>query len=268
MDETLTLPFKEIDPVTILYAVYVLIAAYIIVWIAANLLTRLSERSGQYRIAVDTLIPLIKVFVYSVAAYIVVTAFVEPSLSELVAFAGFFGAGVGFGLKDLFADIVGALVITFERPFQIGDKITVEGEYGEVVDIGIRSTRIITPDDNQISLPNSLIFTKAVSSANAGSLSMMVVIDLFIDTESDPDRARTILRDALVTSKYVYISEEHPCIILLEDFPWYLRVRARGYVTDLRFEFVFISDVTARAWAEYARQGIKPPSVVPGIALS
>jgi small-conductance mechanosensitive channel len=268
MAETSALPLKEIDPATVLYVVYVLVAAYLIVWIAAYLLTRLSERSGQYRIAVDTLIPLTKVVVYAVATYLLVTAFVEPSLSELVAFAGFFGAGVGFGLKDFFADIMGALVITFERPFQIGDKIAVGDTYGEVVDIGIRSTRVITPDDSQVSLPNFLILSSAVSSANAGSLAMMVVIDLFIDTESDPVRAGDILRDALITSKYVYISEEHPYTILVEDFPWYLRLRAKGYVTDLRFEFQFMSDVTGRAWAEYARQGIKPPRVVPGIALS
>jgi small-conductance mechanosensitive channel len=268
MVESLSLPLKSIDPATVLYVVYVVVAAYLVVRIAAYLLARLSERSGQYRIAVVTLIPLTKVTVYAVALYLLVTAFVEPSLSELVAFAGFFGAGLGFGLKDFFADIMGALVITFERPFQIGDKIAVGEKYGEVKDIGIRSTRIVTPDDSLISLPNYLIISNAVSSANAGSLAMMVVIDLFVDTDSDPERARAILRDTLVTSKYVYISEECPYTILVEDFPWYLRIRAKGYVTDLRFEFQFRSDVTGRAWAEYARQGIRPPRVVPGAPLS
>jgi len=81
-------------------------------------------------------------------------------------------------------------------------------------------------------------------------------------------RAREILREALITSKYIYILEECPYTILLEDSPWYLRLRAKGYVNDLRFEFDFRSEVTGRAWAAYARQGIRPPRIVPGIVLS
>ncbi len=70
----------------------------------------------------------------------------------------------------------------FEKPYQIGDKVKIGEYYGEVSDIGIRSTRLITPDDNLVSVPNYLIFTQAVASANAGSPEMMVVIDLFMCT--------------------------------------------------------------------------------------
>jgi small-conductance mechanosensitive channel len=102
-----------------------------------------------------------------------------------------------------------------------------------------------------------------VTSGNAGDLAMMIVIDLYIHPDSDSEKAMKILKEALITSKYVIISNKYPYTVLLEDFPFYKRVRAKGYVNDLRLEFEFRSEVTRRAWAEFRRTGIRPPSFVP-----
>ncbi|MDG6256231.1 MAG: mechanosensitive ion channel [Methanomicrobiaceae archaeon] len=255
------LSIREIDVGTILYIGAVLVIAYLAARMLSWVLMRLSERAGVYRISVTMAIPLLKIAIYTTALYLFVTAIIEPSLSQLTVFAGFFGAALGFGLKDVFADIIGGLVITFERPYQIGDKIAIKEHYGEVIDIGLRSTRIRTPFDSVVTIPNFIIFDQSVSSANAGKTEMMVVIDLFIDPESNAELAMDILKDAVVTSKYVYITEHRPYTILLDDFPFYKRVRAKAYVNDLRYEFEFLSEVTRRAWMAYAREGIRPPQV-------
>jgi small-conductance mechanosensitive channel len=252
-------PFQAIDVGTVLSILYIIVGAYIIVRVAGYLLRKLAERAGQYRIMVTMVIPLFKLTVYLVALSLILSMTLEPSLSQLVAFSGLFGAALGFGLKDIFADVIGGIVITFERPYQIGDKIAVGDDYGEVVDIGLRSTRIVTPDDSTISIPNFVIFNQSTASANAGKTEMMVVIDLFIDTKSDAGLALGILRDAVVTSKYVYITPSRPYTILIQDFPFYRRIRAKAYVNDLRSEFEFKSEVTRRAWMEFARQEILPP---------
>jgi small-conductance mechanosensitive channel len=251
----------SIDWGTILSILYTIVAAYLIVKILSYLFKKLSERAGQYRITIAMIIPLMKIIVYGSALYLIIGAIIEPSLSQLVAFSGLFGAALGFGLKDVFADIIGGIVITFERPYQIGDKVSMGDSYGEVVDIGIRSTRIVTPDDSLVSIPNFLIFSQASASGNAGKTEMMVVIDLFIDPESDAELAMNILKDAVVTSKYVYISSNRPYTILQDDFPYYRRIRAKSYVNDLRYEFEFKSEVTRRAWNEMKRQGIEHPVI-------
>ncbi|TAJ43841.1 mechanosensitive ion channel family protein [Methanofollis fontis] len=263
MADQISLPFKEIDPGTILYILIIVVAAYAIVKITVYLFGLFAERMGQRRLLVATLIPLIKVIVYSVAAYLVVVAVIEPTLSELVAFAGLFGAVLGFGVKDLFADIVGGLIITFEKPFQIGDKISVSGQYGEVTDIGLRSVRVTTPDDNQVTLPNYRIVSEATSSANAGNTAMMVVTDLYIDPGADAEKAVLILRDAVVTSPYVFISDDCPYTLLVQVSPWYVRLRAKAYVSDLRYEFEFRSDIVRRARIEFGRQDIPAPRPPP-----
>ncbi|WAI01695.1 mechanosensitive ion channel family protein [Methanogenium organophilum] len=243
----------------IITIVLILVGAYLIVKIADFLLRRISESAGRYRITVTMVIPLLKIIVYVSAVYFIILTIFDPGLPELALFSGLFGAAIGFGLKDIFADIIGGIVIAFERPYQIGDKIEVSGTYGEVTDIGLRATRVVTPDDSVVSIPNYAIFQEATASQNAGKTEMMVTIDIFIDPRSDADLAMDILKDALITSKYVYISSTRPYTVLMQDFPFYRRIRARGYVNDLRSEFEFRSEVTRRAWGELIRQGISPP---------
>lgn len=253
------LPLKEIDVMTFLYIIYVFIVAYLIVLVASYLLRKLSERAGMHRITVTMIIPIFKIIIYTGALYLSLTAVFEASDVSILAFSGLFGAAIGFGLKDVFADLIGGLIISFERPYQIGDKITFGGYYGEVVDIGLRATRLVTPDDNLVSVPNYFVFTRSSASANAGNTEMMVVIDLFIDPRSDAGLAMNILKDAVITSKYVYISKDRPYTVLFQDFPFYRRIRAKAYVNDLRSEFEFKSEVTRHAWTEYRRQGIMAP---------
>jgi len=260
---TAELPLKTIDANLILYIILIIVVAYILTWLLSFVLMHISERIGWYRTSVTMIIPLLKLLVYLVALYYIIIAIIEPSLTQMIAFSGLFGAAIGFGLKDLFADIVGGVVIIFEKPYQIGDKVTIGDRYGEVTDIGIRATRIKTPADEQVSVPNFTIFAQPVTSGNAGDLAMMIVIDLFIHPDSDPEKAMKILKEALVTSKYVIISKKYPCTVLLDDFPFYKRIRAKGYVNDLRLEFEFKSEVTRRAWAEFRKAGIRPPAFVP-----
>jgi small-conductance mechanosensitive channel len=260
---TAELPLKTIDANLILYIIFIIIVAYVLTWLLGFILTNVSERIGWYRTTITMIIPLLKLLVYVTALYYIIIAVIEPSLTQMIAFSGLFGAAIGFGLKDLFADIVGGVVIIFEKPYQIGDKVTIGDKYGEVKDIGIRATRIQTPADELVSLPNFSIFAQPVTSGNAGDLAMMIVIDLFIHPDSDAEKAMKILKEALVTSKYVIVSKKYTYTVLLEDFPFYKRVRAKGYVNDLRLEFEFKSEVTRRAWAEFQNEGIRPPSFVP-----
>jgi len=247
------------DVDTVVTIILILVAAYLIVKVADYLLRKISEKAGRYRITVTMVIPLLKIIVYVSAVYFILRTIFEPDLTELALFSGLFGAAIGFGLKDIFADIIGGIVIAFERPYQIGDKIEVGGTYGEVTDIGLRATRVVTPDDSVVSIPNFAVFQEAAASQNAGKTEMMVTIDLFIDPRSDADLAMNIVKEALITSKYVYISPKRPYTVLLQDYPFYRRIHAKAYVNDLRSEFEFRSEVTRRAWAELARQGILPP---------
>ncbi len=251
-----------IDSSTIVHVILVLVLAYVSTRIVAFLLTRFSERFHWLRLGIKMEIPLAKLAIYGFAVYHILGSIFQLSTSQLIALSGLVGAAVGFGLKDLIAEIVGGIVLVLDKPYQIGDKVRIDGHYGEVTDIGLRATRLVSPDDSLIVVSNQRMITQVLANATAGSLEMQVVIDLFIDSSSDASRAMKILRDAAVTSRYVYISSKRPVTIFLKDYPFYKRVRARVYVNDLRYEFKFESDVTKRAWDAFLEAGIEPPKAM------
>jgi small-conductance mechanosensitive channel len=253
---------KVISNVTIyniLNALFILIMAYVAATVATILINWIGEHMGLKRIPVKMMAPAVRIVIYSVAIYYILISSLSLTPAQFIAVAGLIGAGIGFGLKDVFASYVGGIIIAIDRPYNVGDAVTLRRHYGEVKDIGLRATKIVTPTGNTVTVPNNTIVRDLVSSSNAGNIEMLIIIDLFIDPSSDFDLAMRILKEAVITSKYVYVTKDCPVFIFLNDFPFYRRVRAKAYVYDLRHEFDFRSDVTVRAWRSYMEKGIKPP---------
>ena len=178
-----------------------------------------------------------------------------------VAFAGLLGAALGLGLKDLLADVVGGLVVVLEQPFQVGDKVQMGEHYGEVVDIGVRSTTLVTPTDTLVVVPNFTLFNDSVANANTSDAEMLVVVEFYVDPDADVERATDIVEDALVTSPYVFVSDATPASVVVEDDLYYRTIRGKAYVNDLRSEVRFKTDVTERVLDAFDDAGIESPKV-------
>ena len=73
---------------------------------------------------------------------------------------------VGFATRDLLASLVAGILIIFDRPFQIGDRVKFGGEYGDILKIGLRSVKLRTLDDSTVTIPNNLFLSEVVSSSN------------------------------------------------------------------------------------------------------
>lgn len=250
----------------VLYIILLYAFTFILSWAVGRFLQQFSELFSKDRVTIKMMIPLIKIVFYCIATWFAFTAILDPSYTETVAFFGLFGAGLGIGLKDLLANIIGGIVIIFEKPFQVGDKVAFGDYYGEVSDIGLRTTRLVTPSDDVVTIPNFQIFTCPVSSGNFGSTAMMVVTDLYIDTNSDYSRAQTLVRETIASSPYVIISDDFPYTVLIQSFPFYHRIRAKAYVTDHRHEFEYQSDLYQRAWNAMKNESIHPPPY-PGVLM-
>lgn len=243
----------------ILQIIFLIIFSYILVRVVSSILLRLSERFEEHRVKIRMVGPLFKVTVYLAVLYYIASYVLSLSSDQFVAFSALAGAIIGFGLKDLFSDVAGGVVVITENTYHVGDKIRMGNYYGEVIDIGLRATQLSTPDDNTVTVPNSLIFTESVASGNYGNEEMMVVTDMFIDPKSDAYLAMKITEEAAFTSKYIFLDEEHRITTLLNEFPSHLRVRVKAYVNDLRYEFEFRSDITRRSWKAFTQHGIKAP---------
>ena len=249
----------------LLNVVPMLVLAYVLARLSSALLTALADRLVAARFRVTLLIPVVKLAIYGTAFYFAFSTLFDLSANQLIALSGVLGAAIGFGLKDLLADLVGGLIIVAEKPYQIGDKVAIGDHYGEVVDIGLRSTSLVTPNDNLVTVPNYLFFNESIANGNAGAAEMLVVVEFYVDPESDAARAREIVEEAMLTSRYVYVTEDLQHEVLLDDEVHYRKVIGKAYVNDLRNEFPFRTDVTDRALKAFEREGIESPKVPSGI---
>ncbi len=250
-----------LDPYWIMESLVILVIAYVLVRGIDLGLRVFSEQLGTNRHFLAMFIPIVKTAVYLITLYLIFSPFFTLGIAELSVLFGLLGAGLGFGLKDLFADLIAGIIIILQKPYQIGDMITMDNMYGEVMDIGLIQTIIITPSDNRVAIPNYLVITQSVSSANAGSAEMMVVTELFVSYDSNIREAIRLLHETVITSRYVYLSPSRPCTILVENHPLFRKIIAKAYVNDLRNEFVFKTNITVRAWEAFQEAGILPPDI-------
>lgn len=262
-----TQPVEEveafIDAGTLASVVVAFIGAFLIARALAFLLSATAERSPSRRITIMMFVPVVKLLVYATALYLVVVPILKLTAAQVLAVSGLLGAAIGFGLKDLAGSVIGGLLLVVESPYQVGDMVTLDGNYGEVVDIGLRATKLRTHDDTAIVVPNDTLFKSSVANANDGSPEMLVTVDIAVAPAADLDAALDIMEEALITSAYVYVDEIHPVSARIDDDIAYRTVRGRAYVSDHRHELAFGSDVTRRALEAYEERGIETPTYPP-----
>lgn len=156
--------------------------------------------------------------------------------------------------------------MTLERPFQVGDKIRAGDYYGEVVGVGPRSTRIRTPGDSRVTVPNSDVVHDGVANANSGELDCQVETELWVSARVDLARARRIAYEAAATSRHVFLGK--PVEVHAESVFRYgpvVRLTVRAYVLDHREEMRLRTEVTEQANRALAAEGLlpDPPEVRP-----
>jgi small-conductance mechanosensitive channel len=149
-------------------------------------------------------------------------------------------------------------MLLFERPFKVGDKIKVGDNYGEVVNIGLRATQIVTPDDSTVYIPNMEIMNSNLSNSNSGELNCQVVAKIILPLDVPIAKVRNIAIESAQVSKYIYLNK--PITVLFtnkmnEQKP-FLEMKIKAYVMDIRYEFQFQSDMTEIVIKELLAQDI------------
>lgn len=234
-------------------------------WLAIKYLTRLTEaiaeRWAHLRFAIKRLTPIIRIGGWTLVYYIIIADALAPPIATLVALTASAGIAVGFASQDILKNIFGGVMILFDRPFQVGDKIELGKYYGEVLNIGLRAVRIVTPDDSQVSIPNSEMVNQAVSNANSGENNCQVVAEFYFPPHMDLVKAKKIAYRAAAASRYIYLNK--PIAIILKneihEGRSLLKMRLKAYVLDIRYEFPFSSEMTERVMSEFLKRGLVTP---------
>lgn len=186
----------------ILYSIITVIWSFTIIRISNVIVEHVVNRVSDVTELSKDIIPLIKnitKIVVVAATLMVILSIWKINVTPLIASAGIAGAVVAFAAKDTMANFFGGISLFVDKPFKIGDYIVLDsGERGEVVAIGIRSTRIKTRDDILITIPNSVIANSKIINESAPVPKFRIRIPVSVAYGSDIDLVeKTLLEIAL-----------------------------------------------------------------------
>lgn len=247
----------------ILSALAVLAVTWFVVRLGAGSLGRLGERFTDKRLLLQQFATALRFIVWTIGLTIAVLA-LNLSKEVILTLTGAAAVTIGFALKDLASSVLAGITILIDRPFQVGDRVTFGGYYGEIAAIGLRSVRLVTLDDNLVTIPNNKFLTDITASGNAGALDMLIQIDFFIGIDQDLALAKRLVEECMISNRFVYTKKKWVVLVnqvIQADYFAY-RLRAKAYVLDVKFEKEFETDVTERVHDAFARAGIAPPAML------
>lgn len=146
--------------------------------------------------------------------------------AAVIASLGLAGLTIGFAARDALSNLISGLLIFWDRPFVIGDLVEVQGDYGRVDRITLRSTRVVTVDGRMLAVPNTTIINSIVASyTNFPNLRLDVPVTVGVN--EDLPRARRLLL-SLVDGDPAFLREPEPRVVVtaLNDYNVALELQA------------------------------------------
>ncbi|MCG6294076.1 mechanosensitive ion channel family protein [Vibrio vulnificus] len=238
-----------------------------ITWLLLKFMNSMVESIGgqfaQYRMLLQKTQSFLQFFIYLTAGLVVFMMSFRINDHILALIGGTLAVSVGFALKDLAASFIAGLTVMIDRPFQVGDRVTFEGNYGDIIAIGLRSVRMRTLTDDIITIPNNKFLNEVTVSGNYGALDMQVVIPFYVGMDEDIVLARELIQEAASSSRYIHLPK--PVVVLVKqtitDNYLAIQLTCKAYVVDTAYEKLFESDITLRVMKEFKKHGIKPPRI-------
>lgn len=223
----------------------------------------ISSQFAQRRMLMQKLQSFFQFFIYMSTGMAVFMLSFRVDERVLALIGGTIAVSVGFALKDLTASFIAGLTVMIDRPFQVGDRVTFEGNYGDIIAIGLRSVRMQTLNDDIITIPNNKFLNEVAVSGNYGALDMQVVIPFYIGMDQDINTARDIIQEAASSSRYIHLPK--PVVVLVKqtitDNYLAIQLTCKAYVVDIKFEKLFETDITLRVMQEFRKSDIFPPAI-------
>lgn len=255
----LTLGTAQITILTLIYlVVFSLLLFYLSAklrnWIVEHFLTRTKMDVGS-RQATGA---IIRYFVIAIG-FIIILQTAGIDLTALNVLAGAVGIGLGFGLQNIVNNFISGLIILFERPIKVGDRLVVGDVEGDVVRIGGRSTEVVTNDNITIIVPNSKFITENVINWSHNDRKVRFRIPVSVAYGSDVRLVERLLLEVAAENSDV-LDKPVPGVRLMEFGDSGLLFELRAWSTTLiHRKGLLVSNLNFAILAKFTEQGIEIP---------
>jgi len=186
------------------------------------------------------------------------------NVMPFIAGAGVAGIAIGFAAKDTLSNLIAGVLLIVDRPFEIGDRIEVwsapagSATWGDVIDIGLRATKIKTTDNIIIIIPNNEIMTRDIVNYTSISTKIRVRINVGVAYDTDIEKAKALIKD--VAGQAAWISKEPPPKVVVRNFgESSVDLQLRVWIDNARKRMDTISYITDKIKAAFDKNGIEIP---------
>jgi small-conductance mechanosensitive channel len=245
-------------------SVFVILGVWIVLRFFSNFIEDLGDQFATRRMLFQRIGTIVQFFVYIVTIVAVITLSVRFDEKVLTLLGGTAAVAIGFAVRDLVASFIAGIMIMIDQPFQVGDRVSFGGEYGDITAIGLRSVRLQTLDDSTVTIPNNKFLTDMTSCGNYGAIDMQIVMDFYIGIDQNVVAARDIVTEAGLTSRYVHLPK--PVVVLVKQVIHEnyvaVRLQLKAYVLDTQYEKSFETDVNLRVMRAFEEHQIGPPAIL------
>jgi len=247
----------------VFFSFLVIAATWLLLKFISSMVESIGSQFAQYRMLLQKLQSFMQFFIYMSAGILVFMMSFRINDQILALIGGTLAVSVGFALKDLAASFIAGMTVMVDRPFQVGDRVTFEGNYGDIIAIGLRSVRMRTLNDDIITIPNNKFLSEVTVSGNYGALDMQVVIPFYVGMDEDITLARDLIQEAASSSRYIHLPKPVTVLVKQTITDNYLAIQltCKAYVVDTAYEKLFETDITLRVMKEFKKHNISPPKI-------
>ena len=170
-------------------------------------------------------------YVVITITFIAVASELGAKWSEVQWLVAAISVGLGFGLQEIFANMVSGIILLFERPIRVGDTVTIGEVTGEVTRIEIRATTLVDWDQKELVVPNKIFITEKLINWTLSDTMTRVVIPVGIAYGSDEEQALRIFKQVIEDSPLI-LKDPKPSVFFVgfgeSSLDFTLRVFVRG----------------------------------------
>jgi len=207
--------------------------------------------------AIPFLSKLIRFITYFMGFMIILDLF-GIEITPLVASLGIAGFAIGFASKDTISNLLAGFFILMDRPFVKGDRIAIGDNLGEVIDIGLRTTRIQTLDHTYVIIPNSEIVSQDVTNYALPSMQIKVRLTFGVAYGSKPNEVKKIITEEANKSSYI-MDEPAPTVYFREFADSSINFLLIFWVNTFKDKMKAIDDINTNVYARFAQENIEIP---------
>jgi MscS family membrane protein len=177
------------------------------------------------------------------------------------------GVAVALAAQQFLSDFFGAVSIMVDRPYKVGDRVRIEGiDAGDVIEIGLRSTKLRTTDNRIIIVPNAKVSKSKVVNLAMPEAQIFLPIRVGVSYDADVDKAARIMEEIALSTEGV-VGKPQPKVYVTELGSFAVKLVMFPYVSSYRLDWEVPDRIYRNIVKRFAAEGIEIPTPITNVLI-